>query len=54
MEHYGKSSLCPHNILHSFGGADAVVKAIIFPFNATAFLKTVILYVSAGVKALFL
>ena len=32
----------------------AVVKAIIFPFNATAFLKTVILYFSAGVKTLFL
>ena len=31
----------------------AVVKAIIFPLNATAFLKTVIFYFSAGVKTLF-
>ena len=33
----------------------AVVKAIIFPLNATAFFfKTVIFYFSAGVKTLFL
>ena len=32
----------------------AVVKAIIFPLNATAFLKTVIFYFSAGVMTLFL
>ena len=32
----------------------AVVKAIIFPLNATAFLKTVLFYFSAGVKKLFL
>ena len=31
----------------------AVVKAIIFPLNATAFLKTVISYFCAGVKILF-
>ena len=32
----------------------AVVKAIIFPLNATAVLKTVIFYFSAGVMTLFL
>ena len=32
----------------------AVVKAIIFPLNATAFLNTVIFYFSAGVKTPFL
>ena len=31
----------------------AVVKAIIFPFNATAFLKTVIIYFSAGIRHYF-